>query len=193
MDMFSLDTEKEVLQRYSAASQAREEALCCPVAYDPHYLKVIPQEIIDRDYGCGDPSQFVRSGESVLDLGSGGGKICYIIAQIVGRDGRVTGVDFNPPMLELANKYHSQIVKSVGFDNIEFKRGKIQDLRTDITAVETWLAAHPVPPLVDVPLEEAGLFDYMRSVSRHPKETKGEDYTATTEAAAGICGPEGCC
>ncbi|MDP1671391.1 MAG: methyltransferase, partial [Alphaproteobacteria bacterium] len=51
----------------------------------------------------------------------------------------------------------------------------------------------PVPPLIDIPLEEAGLFDCMRSVARHPKETKGEDYVATTDASASVCGPEGCC
>ena len=49
--------ESAVRERYSAASQVREEALCCPVDYDPQYLKVIPSEVIDRDYGCGDPSR----------------------------------------------------------------------------------------------------------------------------------------
>ena len=144
MDMMPLDTEKEVLLRYGAASQAREDALCCPVDYDPQFLKIIPQEIIERDYGCGDPSQFVQAGENVLDLGSGGGKICYIISQIVGPEGKVTGVDFNPPMLELAGKYRAEIAQRTGYDNVEFKYGKIQDLRTDITAIEAWLAANPV-------------------------------------------------
>lgn len=153
--MTPLDTEKQVLLRYSAASQEREEALCCPVDYDPQYLKLIPQEIIDRDYGCGDPSQFVRPGEHVLDLGSGGGKICYIISQIVGTTGTVTGVDFNPPMLELAQRHRMQIAKSTGFDNVTFKRGKIQDLRTDISAVEAWLAAHPVMSYADLEALEA--------------------------------------
>lgn len=125
MDMMPLDTEKEVLQRYGAASQAREDALCCPVDYDPQFLKIIPQEIIERDYGCGDPSQFVQAGESVLDLGSGGGKICYIISQIVGPEGKVTGVDFNPAMLELAGKYRAEIAQRIGYDNVEFKYARI--------------------------------------------------------------------
>ncbi|HAK62857.1 MAG TPA: methyltransferase, partial [Alphaproteobacteria bacterium] len=51
----------------------------------------------------------------------------------------------------------------------------------------------PVPPLVEIALEDAGQFDCMRSVLRHPKETKGEDYQLTTDAAAGVCGPDGCC
>ena len=54
---------------------------------------MIPPEILQRDYGCGDPSRYVRSGDRVLDLGSGGGKICYIASQIVGPAGNVVGVD----------------------------------------------------------------------------------------------------
>ena len=42
-------------------------------------------------------------------LGSGSGKACYIISQIVGANGKVIGVDFNPPMLELARKYQKSI------------------------------------------------------------------------------------
>ena len=81
--------EEIVRERYSAGARKREEALCCPVEYDPKYLKIIPKEILERDYGCGDPSEHVRAGETVLDLGSGGGKICYIAAQKVGADGHV--------------------------------------------------------------------------------------------------------
>lgn len=70
--------EAAVQKRYGAAAQTVEAELCCPVNYNPQYLKILPDEIIERDYGCGDPSTFVRTGETVLDLGSGGGKICYI-------------------------------------------------------------------------------------------------------------------
>ena len=99
-----LDTERQVLERYAGAAQERESALCCPVQYDAKFLAAIPQEILDKDYGCGDPSRYVREGDVVLDLGSGGGKICYIASQAVGPKGRVIGVDFNPAMLALAGK-----------------------------------------------------------------------------------------
>ncbi len=56
----------------------------CPVDYDSRLLEAIPGEVIDRNYGCGDPSRYVREGETVLDLGSGGGKICLIASQVVG-------------------------------------------------------------------------------------------------------------
>jgi hypothetical protein len=51
-----IDPEAAVRERYSAAARSREDALCCPVDYDPRHLEVIPAEVLERDYGCGDPS-----------------------------------------------------------------------------------------------------------------------------------------
>ena len=124
----TLDVEAAVGARYSHAARQVEPALCCAVNYDAQYLEVIPAEIIERDYGCGNPAAWVRRGETVLDLGSGGGKICYIAAQIVGASGHVIGVDINDEMLELARKYQRQIGDALGFHNVEFRRGQIQDL-----------------------------------------------------------------
>jgi arsenite methyltransferase len=140
----TIDTEAAVHQRYGAAAQEVEAALCCPVDYDPRYLAKIPQEIRDRDYGCGDPSRYVQAGDTVLDLGSGGGKICYIAAQIVGAGGRVIGVDFNADMLGLARKYRREMAKKLGYDVVEFHRARIQDLALPLDAVDAWLAANPV-------------------------------------------------
>src|ERR1043165_2906016 len=96
--------EQAVSNRYADAAQKREESLCCPVNYDPRYLKIIPEEVIEKDYGCGDPSRHVHAGETVLDLGSGAGKICFIAAQVVGPTGRVVGVDMTDAMLEVARR-----------------------------------------------------------------------------------------
>ena len=128
----NLNTDHAVKERYSAASKAQEAALCCPVVYDTKYLEVIPKEIIERDYGCGDPSPYVNPGDTVLDLGSGGGKLCYIISQQVGAEGRVIGVDYNADMLHLARSYQAQVAEKIGFDNIEFRCGRIQDLAIDL-------------------------------------------------------------
>ena len=78
-----MKTETVVKDRYAEGANVRQEALCCPVDYDPKYLEIIPDEVIERDYGCGDPSQYVKPGETVLDLGSGTGKICFIASQVV--------------------------------------------------------------------------------------------------------------
>jgi ubiquinone/menaquinone biosynthesis C-methylase UbiE len=149
------DVETAVRARYGAASHQKEAVLCCPVEYDPQYLKILPLEIIERDYGCGDPSRFVRAGETVLDLGSGGGKICYIAAQIVGAGGRVIGVDANREMLALANKYLNEMAAKIGCENVEFRRGKIQDLRLDLNAVDEFLRVNPIKTANDFALYEA--------------------------------------
>ncbi len=140
----TLDVERAVSERYSRAAEAREESLCCPVSYDPKYLSVIPDEIKERDYGCGDPSRFVREGDAVLDLGSGGGKVCYIAAQIVGPEGFVIGVDVNDEMLMLAEKYRRQIGDEIGYRNVEFRKGRIQDLRLDLRLVDSYLRENPI-------------------------------------------------
>ncbi len=138
-----LNVEAAVRDRYSAAAQDFEPQLCCAVNYDPRYLDIIPAEILERDYGCGDPSRYVRPGEVVLDLGSGGGKICYIAAQIVGEQGKVIGVDCNDTMLALARKYQPELAARMGFSNVEFRKGRIQDLRLDLNQLDNWLQAHP--------------------------------------------------
>jgi ubiquinone/menaquinone biosynthesis C-methylase UbiE len=140
----TMDPEQAVRERYAAGAQEREAALCCPVDYDPQYLKVIPQAILERDYGCGDPSRYVRRGERVLDLGSGSGKICYIASQIVGREGAVIGVDGNEEMLKLAREHRAAVGEKIGWQNVEFRRGRIQDLALDLDLVDAWLARHPV-------------------------------------------------
>ncbi|WP_372725092.1 methyltransferase domain-containing protein [Novipirellula sp.] len=140
----SLDTENAVASRYSAAAQAVEPALCCPVDYDASFLKIIPSEVIERDYGCGDPSKYVRKGETVLDLGSGGGKICFIASQVVGESGRVIGVDMNDEMLTLARKSQPLVADAIGYDNITFCKGRIQDMAVDRDAVDRFLQSNPV-------------------------------------------------
>jgi len=143
------NVEQAVRERYSAASQQAEQALCCPVDYDADYLTVLPQEIIERDYGCGDPSKHVKPGETVLDLGSGGGKICYIASQVVGAEGSVIGVDMNDDMLALARKYQQQVGDAIGHHNVDFRKGRIQDLALNLTLFEEYLSQHPARSATD--------------------------------------------
>jgi len=133
-----------VLERYTEGAKARQADLCCPVDYDTDLLKALPHEIIERDYGCGDPSRYVRPGDTVLDLGSGGGKICYMAAQLVGEHGRVIGIDMNDDMLALARKYQSHMASTLGSDRVEFQKGYIQDLALNIDAMNSWLCENPV-------------------------------------------------
>ena len=139
-----IHVEDAVRERYSAASQSAEPALCCAVQYDAKMLDVLPDEIIERDYGCGDPSTYVQQGDTVLDLGSGGGKICYIASQVVGPEGKVWGVDMNDDMLDLARKYQKQVGEKIGWHNVKFFKGRIQDLKLDLDQLEEQLKESPI-------------------------------------------------
>ncbi len=139
-----------VRERYGKGAREVVPELCCPVDYDASLLEALPAEIVDRDYGCGDPSRFVAEGEVVLDLGSGAGKICYMASQIVGANGRVIGVDTTDEMLELARHYRQEIGAKIGWSNVEFRRGHIQDLALDHDALAAWLAQHPITDLAGV-------------------------------------------
>ena len=158
------NVDEAVRNRYSHAANQAEAALCCPVEYDPKFLDAIPQEILDRDYGCGDPSRHVRQGEVVLDLGSGGGKICYIAAQIVGESGRVIGVDCNEEMLALARRYQDEMGCKLGYHNVEFRKGKIQDLKLNLELLDCYLQENPVCTSSD--------WLHLEEHTRHLRETE---------------------
>lgn len=138
-----MNTESKVSARYAEGAKEVQSSLCCPVDYDEALLKILPREIIDKDYGCGDPSRYVRKGDTVLDLGSGGGKICYMAAQLVGETGYVIGVDMTDEMLALARKYQGEMAEKLGGDRVSFRKGYIQDLALDLAAKEEHLARNP--------------------------------------------------
>ncbi|MDX2018998.1 MAG: methyltransferase domain-containing protein [Deltaproteobacteria bacterium] len=156
--------EAAVFDRYSRAAATREDALCCPTTstYDPKLLEVIPQEVIERDYGCGNPVEHIRQGEVVLDLGSGTGKACFMAAQVVGPRGQVIGVDMNDEMLTLARKSAPVVAGALGYGNVSFRKGKIQDLALDVDAVDAYLAGKPVRGVDDLARFEAEM-DRLRS------------------------------
>jgi ubiquinone/menaquinone biosynthesis C-methylase UbiE len=136
--------ESAVRIRYAAAAKTPEAALCCPVEYNKDMLKIIPQEVIEKDYGCGDPSRYLKPGEIVLDLGCGTGKICFIAAQVVGEKGRVIGVDMTDDMLEVARRNAPIVAERLGYANVEFLKGWIQDLGLDLERLDAELIRRPI-------------------------------------------------
>ncbi|MDJ0636346.1 MAG: methyltransferase domain-containing protein [Xenococcaceae cyanobacterium MO_188.B29] len=144
------DIETAVIERYQAGARQQQPSLCCPTEYAGNYLEILPEEIIAKDYGCGDPTRYVNEGETVVDLGSGAGKNCYILAQKLGAKGKIIGVDFNDEMLSLARKYQSEIASKLGYQNTEFVKGKIQDLKLNLAKVQTWLTNNPITSIEEV-------------------------------------------
>ncbi len=142
--------EAAVAARYSKASKQNEKSLCCAVSYRGEYLDVIPEEIIHVDYGCGDPTAYVNRDDTVLDLGSGSGKTCYILAQVVGAKGRVIGVDCNQDMLALARKHRDTVSQRLGYSNVEFRCGMIQDLALDLERLLEYTSDHRLNTVGDL-------------------------------------------
>jgi ubiquinone/menaquinone biosynthesis C-methylase UbiE len=139
-----MNPEVAVRERYAAGAQSRQGDLCCPVDYQSEFLSAIPQEVIERDYGCGDPSRYLRKGEVVVDLGSGSGKICFIAAQVVGPGGRVIGVDMTDEMLSVARRNAPIVAERIGYANVEFRKGRIQDLALDLERLDSALKRSPI-------------------------------------------------
>jgi len=145
-----MSVQANVEARYAEGAREVQAELCCPVDYDRELLKLLPNEIIEKDYGCGDPSRYIREGDVVLDLGSGGGKICYMAAQLVGESGQVIGVDMTPEMLELARKYQGEMADRLGGDRVSFYRAYIQDLAIDLDKLDKYLNESPVHSVNDL-------------------------------------------
>ena len=94
--------------------------------YNIPEIQELPEDVTGLSLGCGDPVTLasLQPGQTVLDLGSGGGIDCFLAAKKVGPTGRVIGVDMTPAMLEkaLANR------EKLGLDNVEFRLGEIEHL-----------------------------------------------------------------
>jgi ubiquinone/menaquinone biosynthesis C-methylase UbiE len=88
----------------------------------------------DLGLGCGLPTQFakIKKGDVVLDLGSGAGNDCFVARHETGPEGKVIGVDFTPAMIEKAR----QNAEKLGFHNIEFRQGDIENLPLNSNSVD---------------------------------------------------------
>ena len=137
------DSEKEeirqaVRDKYGSVAQATNtgcgcstSSCCSPrdismaLGYSLGQLAAAP-EGANMGLGCGNPHAIaaLKEGETVLDLGSGGGFDCFLAARAVGETGRVIGVDVTPEMVSKAR----QNAANVGFENIEFRLGEIENL-----------------------------------------------------------------
>lgn len=98
-----------------------EEAIAL---YDANTLASLPVDVTGISLGCGNPVAIAEllPGQTVLDLGSGGGIDCFLAARQVGESGRVIGVDMTPAMLARANANRDKL----GLSNVEFRQGRIE-------------------------------------------------------------------
>ncbi len=105
---------------------------CCSPADMPRAVREalgkVSDEVISRYYGCGLTIPNELTGLSVLDLGSGSGRDCYLLSQLVGREGRVTGIDMTDEQLDVATRNLEHHAKAFGYGNVNFLKGDISRL-----------------------------------------------------------------
>jgi ubiquinone/menaquinone biosynthesis C-methylase UbiE len=119
------------------ADFARTSASCCAppnTLYPEEALQSVPRDIAGFTAGNGDPvtPANLRPGETVLDLGSGGGLDCFLAARRVGESGRVIGVDMTPEMLARARRGAERL----GSKNVEFREGYLESLPVEDASVD---------------------------------------------------------
>ncbi|MCX6356514.1 MAG: arsenite methyltransferase [Candidatus Aureabacteria bacterium] len=109
----------------SCGSGSTAESISTHIGYSKDELKAAP-EGANLGLGCGNPLAHasLKKGETVLDLGSGGGFDCFLAAGRVGKAGKVIGVDMTPEMIEKAREN----ARKGGFTNVEFRLGEIEKL-----------------------------------------------------------------
>lgn len=147
-----------VREDYAALAEKRADALlasqtqvvCCSEAYDVNLMKQVPKAVIDADFGCGNPTKYIRPGDIVLDLGCGAGMNCYIAAQIAGTAGSVIGIDFNDAMLSIARKALPEFSASVEAAPLSFRMGSAHDLALDLDLANDYLRSNAPRDVVGI-------------------------------------------
>ena len=137
-----MDAKQAVRENYGKVAEADA---CCGdrgavgaiapnwAGYDDETLEAAP-EGSNMGLGCGNPTAIagLRPGETVLDLGSGGGFDCFLAAASVGPAGHVIGVDMTPEMIAKARRNAEQ----GGYGNVEFRLGDIESLPVEGASVD---------------------------------------------------------
>lgn len=127
----------QVREKYAAVAEGRDDACCgdsCTDVSESYEDVAGYEEGGDLKLGCGIPTEHasLKPGETVLDLGSGGGLDAFVARKEVGDEGHVIGVDMTEEMVRRAR----QAAERLGFDNVIFKLGEIEDLPLERSSID---------------------------------------------------------
>ena len=128
------DSVQEYYGKVLQGSHDLKTDACCTDGQLPGYLKQamgrVHDEVAARYYGCGLVIPQQLEGLRILDLGSGSGRDCYVLSQLVGEQGFVLGVDMTDEQLEVARRHVDWHSERFGYrkSNVEFRKGYIEKL-----------------------------------------------------------------
>jgi len=135
-ERYSQIATKEDISTCSCCGGSKEDAIinqAQKTGYTIEDIKSIPLNAL-LGLGCGNPTALadINPGETVLDLGSGGGIDVFLASKKVGNKGKVIGIDITPKMVETANKN----AKAGGYKNVIFKQGEIEKLPIENSTID---------------------------------------------------------
>ena len=132
----TLEKVREYYGKVLATNKDLQTSACCTAESPPERIRSIIREIhpevLEKFYGCGSPIPPHLEGKTILDLGSGSGRDCFILSKLVGPTGRVIGVDMTEEQVTTARRhvdFHANKFGHAG-PNVEFFQGYIEDLES---------------------------------------------------------------
>ena len=197
-------TSSELGCDHSTGCGCSTDTVCCGptdldhamILYSEGQLSGLPMESVAASAGCGNPTALagLKTGEHVLDLGSGGGIDCFLAAQQVGDSGKVTGLDMTPSMLELASANKEKL----GIKNVEFIQGEMENMPIPDSSIDVIISNCVVclSPDKDAVFTESfrvlspggriHLSDVMALTDEGPTVSSAEDWVSCTAGAEHI-------
>ena len=136
MDTETTDSVRHYYSEVLKSNADLKTSACCTIESVPVHLRPlmaqIHPEVSARFYGCGSPIPPALEGMTVLDLGCGSGRDCFMLSKLVGANGRVIGVDMTPEQLDVARRHQTWHAEKFGYaaSNVNFHQGLIEDLRS---------------------------------------------------------------
>jgi radical SAM protein with 4Fe4S-binding SPASM domain len=129
---------KTVKKKFSKAAHLPVKDYYCPTGYNPEDLAHIPDDVLKVSYGCGNPAALadINAGETIVDLGAGGGIDCFIAAKKLGKKGKVIGIDMTDEMVEKAAVSAEKVAEVLGYNVVEFRKGDVMDLPVNDNTVD---------------------------------------------------------
>ncbi|RKP08595.1 putative methyltransferase [Thamnocephalis sphaerospora] len=133
-DETTYDMVREYYGKVLTTSGDLKTSACTACTIPPKYvtdaIALVPSEVNEKFYGCGAPLPAGIDGLTVLDLGSGSGRDCYIAAKLVGPKGRVIGVDMTDEQLDVARAHVNAFAERLGWEpQLEFRKGYIERIQ----------------------------------------------------------------